>query len=173
MSKISLYIASTVDGYIADKNGSVDFLDKYNTGDEDYDYQKFYDTVDCVVLGSTTYKQCLTFPEWPYPDKQVVVFSDQKLATPHSNIQIISSQNLQTEVTFLKSKFDHIWLVGGGKLVTSFLQKKLLDNMILSIMPEILGGGTELFPDKINPQILQLVDQANYPNGVVQLNYKF
>jgi dihydrofolate reductase len=151
----------------------VDFLDKYNIENEDYGYQKFYDTVDCVVLGSATYKQCLTFPEWTYPDKQVVVFSDQKLAIPHSNIQIISSQNLQTEVTFLKSKFTHIWLVGGGKLVASFLQKKLLDNMILSIMPEILGGGTELFPDKINPQILQLVDQANYPNGVVQLNYKF
>jgi dihydrofolate reductase len=142
MSKISLYIASTIDGYIADKNGSVDFLDKYNIENEDYGYQKFYDTVDCVVLGSATYKQCLTFPEWTYPDKQVVVFSDQKLAIPHSNIQIISSQNLQTEVTFLKSKFTHIWLVGGGKLVASFLQKKLLDNMILSIMPEILGGGT-------------------------------
>lgn len=172
MSKTTLYIASTLDGYIADQKGGVDFLDKYNIENEDYGYQKFYDSVGCLVLGSTTYKQCLSFPQWPYPDKQVVVFSDQNLKIPYSNIKIAKSAELVREMTFLKSKFSHIWLVGGGKMVSAFLQKNLIDRIILSIMPEVLGRGIRLFENQTPEQFLQLQNQQIYPNGVISLDYK-
>jgi dihydrofolate reductase len=173
MSKITLYIASTVDGYIADQKGNVDFLDKYNIENEDYGYQKFYDSVDCLVLGSTTYKQCLGFPDWPYPDKQVVVFSDQNLQTPYNNIKIVQSKDLIKEIAFLKSKFSHIWLVGGGKLACTFLQKNLLDSLILSIMPEVLGQGVKLFGDQIPKQFLQLQNFSFLFPSFLNLNEQY
>lgn len=146
MRKIILYIASSIDGYIARVNGDVDWIDTdVDLGDE-YSFVSFLKIIDTIFMGRKSYEQALSFGKWPYPEHQVYVFSKSNVKSQTPNTTIVKDFNLVYEV--LKAEGKDIWLFGGGDLNHFFLQQDLIDEIMLFIQPIVLGNGIGLFGNK-------------------------
>jgi dihydrofolate reductase len=174
MKKIKLYIASSLDGKIARQDGSIDWLDEYNSPDEDYGYAKFLDSVDTTVMGNDTYQQVLNLsPEFPYSSKKNYVFTRNREFEKDENVTFISENHL----SFMKSLKDDsgkdIWLIGGGKVNSFFLANNLIDELILFVIPVLLGNGIPLFEKIDFSAPVQLFGSKYYDNGVMELKYNF
>jgi dihydrofolate reductase len=173
MRKIILYIASSLDGYIADSNGSVAWLDEIPNPDKsDYGYAGFYDSIDTVLMGNKTYQQVLGFGIGnPYKGKKIYILTKNDSLTRDENAEYISI-NIPTFLEELKKqKGKNIWCVGGGEINALLLENYLMDEIKIFIMPVILGSGIPLatqLKSKIN---LKLINQATYQSGVVALDY--
>lgn len=166
---IILFIALSLDGCIATEDGGVDWL----FTDRDYGYSDFYQRIDTVLMGHTTYQQVLTFGEYPYADKQSIVLT-RSPRDPQAGIQFISEQ-IEEHITALKQLPGiGLWLVGGGQVVQFFLNQDWIDEMILSIHPIVLGKGIPLFPG--GPEAIarsfRLTQTQSFNTGLVQLTYK-
>jgi len=177
MPEVVLYIASSVDGYIARSDGSVDWLAQVRQEGEDYGYQAFFDSVDSLLMGSRTYEQLLTFGDWPYPDKPCYVFSRRDLQTVQRDVQVIGHDLEQAlaQIDGGKAKGagkpKRLWLVGGSQLIRSFMDANLVDEMVLSLIPVMLGEGIPLFLSGQERQ-LHLEHGHAYASGLVQLRYR-
>ena len=171
MRKISLYIASSLDGYIARPDGDIKWLEEFpNPDNNDFGYHEFLKGVDTTIMGGATYRQVLTFGEWPYPDKDNFVFTKQ-LGLEDSNVSFVNDDIVSFAKELRKRKGEKIWLIGGGQINSIFLKNDLVDEMILTIVPIVLGDGIPLFAkDEIN-KTLRLEKTHAYPNGMVQLTY--
>ncbi len=169
MSKVTLYIAQSLDGYIARKDGSVDWLDQYNEGECDGDYPAFYNSIDTLIMGSKTYEKVLEFGSWVYEGKQTYVCTQRDLKSEHEDITFISS-DIKALVQKLEGKT--IWLVGGGQLLASFMQLNLVNEFIITICPLVLGEGLPLFVTPLAQEKLILCESRIYQEGMVQLHYK-
>lgn len=165
MGKIILYIAASLDGYIARENGDIDWLPT-NT---DSGYAEFYKSIDIIVMGKTTYDQVLTFGKYPYKEKRSFVFTRNDSLTKDENAEFVS--NTQEITKLISSSEATIWLVGGSKLLSVFLQHKLVDEIIISIMPTILGKGIPLFQNITQEVKLELIKTTKY-SELVELTYK-
>jgi len=165
MVKIILYIAVSLDGYIARENGDVDWLPT----NVDSGYDVFYKSVDTVIMGKTTYDQVLTFGEYPYKDKKSFVFTKTS-QNNDENVEFVSDIE-----KFVKDGFpgagDNIWLVGGAKIIASFLKLKVIDEITISVIPILLGNGISLFKNIENETKLELVKTEKY-DQLVDLHYK-
>ena len=141
MRRIILNIACSLDGYIAREDGSIDWLP---TVGGDFGMKKFLDSVDAVLLGRTTYEQILTFDcNYPYADKKSYVFSS-KPGESKDGVEFVSDMvNFSKKLVELPGK--DIWLVGGGEIISSFLKAGLIDEIILSTLPIVIGSGIPLF----------------------------
>jgi dihydrofolate reductase len=167
MRRIILYIATSLDGYIARNSGEVDWL----FTDQDYGYTDFLAGVDTILMGRKTYEQILTFGEFPYQAKQNYIFS--------SNPDFDASPHAKTVRTDLKAFVEalrqtdgkNIWLVGGAALIHPFIEQCLLDEVVLSIHPILLGSGIPLFQNGTPAQRLNLVTCQSYDSGLVQITY--
>ncbi|MEN6429141.1 MAG: dihydrofolate reductase family protein [Phycisphaerales bacterium] len=172
MSKTILYIASSLDGYIARADGNIDWLSVVDGEGTDYGYAEFYAGVDAIVMGSRTYEQVLSFGDWPYPGRQVFVFTRRSLEriTPEVNL---TDQHPSEFVHGLdRAGIRTLWLAGGGDLIASFMRDKLIDEYIISIIPSVLGAGIPLFKNPLPQHHLRLVKSTNYPDGLIQLHYR-
>ena len=165
MTKVLVYIASSLDGYIAREDGSIDWLPEPSESG----YDVFYKSIDTVIMGKTTYDQVLTFGEYPYKDKKSFVFSrtNQK---KDEHVEFVS------DVTkFVKDGFpgtgENIWLVGGAKIITSFLKQGVVDEIIITKIPILLGKGISLFPNLEDQTKLELIKTEKY-GQLVDLHYK-
>jgi dihydrofolate reductase len=171
MTKIVLYIASSLDGYIARKDGSIDWLTAFETDETDHGYGEFYRSIDGLAMGRKTYEQVLTFGEWPHPDKPSYVFTKQSRSSERDDVLFTSA----TPDKFLHEMelqgLQRIWLVGGAELIAAFLQSQLIDEYILSIVPIILGEGIPLFLPSPTEMRLKLMEVQKYPTELVQLKY--
>ena len=166
MRKIILYIASSLDGYVARGNGNIDWLPQSDISG----YDKFYKTVDTIIMGKTTYDQVLTFGEYPYKDKKSYVFTRRNDKKKDENVEFVS--NLDEFVKDILPNLDgNIWLVGGGQIISSFLNHGMVNEIVLSIVPVILGQGIPLFKNIQNETKLELVKTTNYEK-LVELHYK-
>ncbi|HEY2493413.1 MAG TPA: dihydrofolate reductase family protein [Paenibacillus sp.] len=169
--KVVLYIAMSLDGYIARKDGSVDWLDDVEGDEVDNGYGKFYDSIGTVVMGRLTYDEVLSLTDnFPYADKPCYVYSRSKqVEAPHV---VFTDEPLESFIPRLKdtSKGD-VWLVGGGQLVQTFLEKKLLDEIYLAIIPKVLGEGIRLFPKGTIPNTFKLLKMEQL-GQIVALSYK-
>jgi dihydrofolate reductase len=168
MRSIVLFIASSLDGYIARPSGEVDWL----FTDQDYGYANFLAGVDTVLMGRKTYEQVLTFGEFPYQEKQCYVFSNNPDfdAAPHAEVV---RADVKAFVEGLgRSQGKKIWLVGGAALIHSFIAHQLLDEMILFIHPILLGGGIPLFTEGFSTQTLKLTDHQSFDSGLLQITYR-
>ena len=166
MRKIILYIASSLDGYVARENGDIDWLPQSDTSG----YDEFYKTIDAVIMGKTTYDQVLTFGEYPYKDKKSYVFTRNNNPTNDENVEFIS--NLDEFVKDTLSNLDrNVWLVGGGQIISSFLNNGIIDEVILSIIPVVLGKGIPLFQNIQKETKFELIKTTNYDN-FIELHYK-
>ncbi|GAB1371954.1 dihydrofolate reductase family protein [Candidatus Kapaibacterium sp.] len=175
LSKVILYIAASIDGYIAGINDDLEWLDNHSNPESlDYGYNEFYKSVGTAIMGRKTYEKVLQLSsDWPYKDISSYIatqITDYK--TDPSDTFIVNDISPEL-INSLKSKSDKdIWLVGGGKLTGEFLEKKLLDKMIITYIPIILGAGIKLFEDKIIQSSWSLDGLIKYPNGVYTVSYE-
>jgi dihydrofolate reductase len=169
--KFSIYIAMSIDGYIAREDGDVDWLQKGRIPGEDYGAAKFMETVDVLVMGRNTYEKVLTFDEWPYQGKRVIVLS--KTLTSVKNDATLFKGNIKQLIDKLYDEgVKHVY-IDGGMTASQFLNERLVDQMILSVIPVILGAGIPLF-SHINTEIdCHLKSSQSYSCGLIQLIYGF
>jgi dihydrofolate reductase len=168
MRKIKLYIASSLDSYIASEGGGIDWL----FTNEDYGYAKFYDSIDTILVGRKTYDQSLKFDEYPYKGKKVYVFTrriDGKKNTHY--VEYIDADIPSFVRRLLRSVGKDIWLLGGGEIVSILLNANLVDEIIVSIHPIILGKGIPLFSNIKERVNLRLLESTPFGSGLVQLYY--
>ena len=174
MPKIRLYIACSLDGYIAREDGSIDWLTEYeNNSETDYGYSEFYESIGSVLMGRKTYEQVLGFGNWPYGEKKSYVFTRQKAPMRlEKNVEFVSEDIGKFVHNLKENAEDDIWLVGGSQLIKVFLEENLVQDMIVFVVPVILGSGIPLF-DHIGKEIrLKTGRIEKYENGLVRLEYK-
>ena len=167
-----LYIAASLDGYIAGEKGEIDWLSAVDRPGEDYGYEEFYQSVDAIVSGSKSYELASSFPQWPYPGKPTFVFTRRSLKSDRGDVYFLSEE-VDSAMEKVKAQgFRRVWLLGGGELVRSFLQQDLIDEYIISTIPVILGGGIRLFPPPTPGRDLKLIGSQQYPSGLLQAHYR-
>ncbi|MCW6652230.1 dihydrofolate reductase family protein [Aerococcaceae bacterium NML210727] len=173
MRKVKLFIAMSVDGYIADKNGGVGFLKGHEDSLETEDtYSKFIKNIDIVLMGWNTYNQIITelSPDnWVYDNLLTYVFTHRK-EKDSKNI-IFTSDKLVDLIEKLK-KVDgkDIWICGGANLVQQALVADIIDEYFISVIPTILGDGIKLFGNNDVGKELKLINTTT-SNGTIELNY--
>ena len=173
MTGVKLYIAASIDGFIADRDGGVGWLDDIqpSEADGDFGYGEFYESAGSLIMGRTTYDQVLDFGAWPYPGKPTYVFTSSPPEGDHPDVDFVSAE-LKAFVEDLKAKSEQdIWLVGGGKLIAAFRKQGLLDEYIITMIPVLLGEGVPLFTGDHPGEPLQLEDLKRFDNGLAQLKY--
>ena len=181
MAEVVLYIAASLDGYIARSDGGVDWLDDLpepgDGADKDYGYGEFFASVGTVLMGRITYEQVLSFGvDYPYPGTDGYVFSRSRAGQRDDNVQFVHFVDGADMAAFVGQLKDagkgNIWLVGGGQLVREFLGLDLIDRFELFILPIALGEGIPMFPPP-SPQLkLSLAGCRSYDNGMVWLTYR-
>ncbi len=158
MAKVTLYIATSVDGFIATKDGGGDWLSMVESMETDYGYGDFYRSIDAIAMGSKTYEQVLGFGAWPYAGKPCYVFTRRGLTSARKDV-IFPLAGPDAVVQEMESQgWRNIWLVGGAQLIAAFLKLRLIDEYILSVIPILLGDGIPLFLSTGKEIKLQLVD---------------
>ena len=169
-------MVSSLDGFIAGKDGSVSWLETSDTYEDgvtltDEDVEKFVKSIDCYVMGARTYEHALVLG-WPYGDVPVIVLTHRDLPTERKSVEFYSGDLNHFVNERLKQNYRNIWLVGGSVLVKDFIRLKLADDIRLMIAPVILGEGT-LFFDYIGQELpLHLKDVTAYKSGFVELWYE-
>lgn len=141
--KISVYIASSIDGYIARKDGNLDWLHYGHEGDEDYGFKKFFDSIDALVLGRNTYQFVEGLEEWPYKGKRVIVLSNT-LKEVCREAELFNGPIEDLLSKLHENKITHVW-ADGAITVSKFLESGLVDEITISIIAMVLGAGIPLF----------------------------
>ena len=175
MNQLILYIACSLDGYIADEDGHVEWLDRLHVDGEDYGYEEFYQSIDTLIMGRNTYEKIrLLSSNWVYSGKHTYVLSQREIKPHHNDITPLKGSVLETLDIIENAGAKRTWLVGGGQLVSSYLQHNKIDEFIISTTPTLLGKGIRLFQDCEHPvQDLKLLSCKEYPqSGVLQSHYQ-
>jgi dihydrofolate reductase len=171
MTTIVHYVAASADGFIATRDGAVDWLAPFEAADEDYGYAAFYASVDALLLGRRTYEQCLTFGAWPYQGKPSWVFASEPLADPPAGVVRAEGSPRDVYEALAAQGFRRVWLVGGSQLAAAFRAARLVSEYVVSVVPVLLGAGVPLFASPGPREPLRLRETTAYPNGVVQLRW--
>ncbi|MFM1744532.1 MAG: hypothetical protein RLZZ630_469 [Bacteroidota bacterium] len=174
MNKTILYIATTLDGKIARKDGGLDWLYALpNPNQIDYGYGQFLSTIGSTIMGKNTYKEILGFGvDWPYTGmNSYVVTTDKDFKSSTPDTFILTTDLTDFVIDLKKRSEKDIWLIGGGQLITFFLNKDLLDKMILTVIPTIIGEGISLFPNDPKETSWHLENVDRFETGVVNLTY--
>ncbi|HXH49311.1 MAG TPA: dihydrofolate reductase family protein [Terriglobia bacterium] len=163
------YVATSIDGLIADRSGNVDWLGRFF--DVDYGFHGFLDSVDTVVMGRRTYERILKNARTnPYEGKLFVVLSRTWKTGPYAHLFWHGPlEDLMRRLEGFGSK--SLWIVGGGSVAGTFLEAGLLDEVRQFVMPLVLGSGTPLFGPLREHASLRLKDSQSFANGVLQLTY--
>ena len=174
--KVSVFIATSLDGYIARNDGSIDWLIKANTlapEGEDGGYKDFIATIDTLVMGRLSYEKVLTFGEWPYGKLPVIVLSHSKTEVPEhlQNTVSVSNQKPQELLQHLAEKgIQHVYL-DGGVTIQHFLAEQLVDELTITLIPVLIGSGRSLFGTLPHDIELQLRNTRTLAGGFVQMSY--
>ena len=172
MSKVILYTAVSLDGYIAELDGSIAFLDdpQYRLPEEDYGYSAFYDSIDTVVMGYNTFAQIQSFEgDYPYQGKESVVLSSKPIADAPSGIEVCTDP-CESRVAALKGEGKNVWIIGGGATNAILHEKALIDELYLTFLPITLGQGVPMFRANKGHYQWSTEGVRTYPNGVVQMH---
>jgi dihydrofolate reductase len=163
------YAAMSLDGFIADPNGGVAWLDPY--GDGDHGMATFWSEIDTLVMGRKTFEVALSFGPWPHEKTRTIVLSSRPMVDLPKGVEVAS--DVVTLVKSLRaSKGKDIWMMGGGVTAQSFLQMDVLDEIGLSIIPLVLGEGIPLFAPSQTTHALKLIKSKSFSNGMVQAIYE-
>ena len=168
MRKVRLFIATSLDGHIARADGRIDWL----FHDADYGYAAFYDSIDTVVMGRRTYDEVLGLGPYPYPDKAGYVFSHSRPARIAKHVEFVSGPPGKLVARLRETAGKDIWLAGGAGLAAAFLDDDLVDEIIVSVHPVVLGSGIPLFPRQGREVALTLRGVQSFASGLVQLRYE-
>ncbi|MEP6835632.1 MAG: dihydrofolate reductase family protein [Gemmatimonas sp.] len=180
-SRVTIHMAASLDGFIARKDGRVDWLE---TSDEFADGESmdpafvaaFLKTIDCYVMGSRTYETALRFESqgfgWSYGDTPTFVLTNRQLPKSRDHIQFYSGDLAQLVNEQLRPKFRSIWFAGGGAVAGECLRLGLADEVRYTILPILIGEGIPFF-EKLDKDIaLHLTEVKAYKNGMVELCYE-
>ena len=172
----SVYIATSLDGFIARKNGDLNWLSENEPKDDegDYGYKAFMDSVDVLVMGRNTYEKVLTFGEWPYADKKVVVLSSNlsKVTENLSEHVEIMSCSPKDVICRLSERGAHHLYIDGGKTIQNFLNSGLINEITIARIPVLIGAGIPLFGELSDDIPLQHIETQVFENGFVQSRYR-
>lgn len=168
--KVVLYIAASLDGYIATEEDSLQWLFDVE-GEGDNGYSEFYETADTILIGRRTYDWVMEAEKgkFPYENKACYVFS-KTMSGKHDNVEFVNEDVVTFTNRIKESKGNNIWVVGGGDLLHSFLAENLVDEFIITIAPTILGKGIPLFKDVDFETKLTLKSVKKY-NQFAELHY--
>ncbi|RKQ51195.1 dihydrofolate reductase [Roseivirga pacifica] len=173
MSKLISYIAISLDGKIAAKNGDFSWLDEVpNPEQTDYGYSDFIRNIGTTIMGNETYKVVLNIDmPFPYTEQTNYVVTRDKSLTTDENVTFMSG-DIPAQIADLKAQSSKdIWLIGGGQVNAICLKAGLLDEIIVHIMPYVLGEGIPIFADEELRNFLTLKSTKTYSSGVVELRY--
>lgn len=180
-SRVTIHMAASLDGFIARKDGRVDWLetaDEFAAG-ESMDpafVEAFLKTIDCYVMGSRTYETALAFEtngfEWSYGDKPVYVLTHRELPRNRDTVEFYSGDLAQLLNERLKPAFRSIWVVGGGAVCGECLRRGLADEVRYSILPIVIGEGIPFFETLGRDVPLHLTEAKAYKSGMVALRYE-
>jgi dihydrofolate reductase len=173
--KNSVFIATSLDGYIADKNGGLDWLQSIpNPDNDDMGYVEFNKEIDALVMGRTTFETVLGFDvEWPY-DKPVFVLSNKLKEIPESHKgKAFLVKGTMTEILdqIHEKGYERLY-IDGGTTIRNFLKEDLIDKMVLTTIPILLGGGSPLFAELPNELKFELIKTKTFLNQITQNHYK-
>jgi len=170
--KVILYIAMSLDGFIADKNDDLDFLSLVESEGEDYGYHDFTNTVDTVIIGRKTYNKVLALGfDYPHTDKDVYIIT-RTPQSPTGTFQFYSKPLTELIIQLKSKNGKHIYCDGGAEIVNELLNHNLIDELIISVIPILLGEGRKLFHSRRPEMKLQLISTKEFKSGLVQLHYQ-
>ena len=180
-SSVTIHMAASLDGFIARKDGSVDWLetsDHFERGDTmpPEFVEAFLKTIDCYVMGSRTYETALNFEAkglgWSYGDKPTFVLTTRQLRKTRDTVEFYSGNLALLVDERLKPNFRSIWVVGGGEVSSECLRLGLANEIRYSIMPVVIGDGISFFKGLDKDVALHLVEMKAYVTGMVALRYE-
>lgn len=180
-SRVTIHMAASLDGFIARKDGRVDWLetkDEYAAGatmDPAF-VAAFLKTIDCYVMGSRTYETALRFADkgfgWAYGDTPVYVLTRRVLPRLRDTIEFHAGDLAPFLNKWLRAKYTNIWIAGGGAVAGECLRLGLADELRYSILPVVIGEGIPFFEGLDRDVALHLVETTAYRNGMVELRYE-
>lgn len=175
--KCSVFIATSLDGFISREDGSIDWLMKANNlapSGEDCGYKSFISTVDRLVMGRHSFEKVLSFDAWPYGSLPVIVMSSQTVVIPE-NLRHCISVSAETPIELVnrlsKEGAKHLY-IDGGVTIQRFLTSSLIDELTITIIPVLLGSGRSLFGKLKSDIELYHVETRTFEGGFVQIKYQ-
>ena len=179
-SRVTIHMAASLDGFIARKDGRVDWLetaDEFVGGEslDERDVEAFLKTIDCYVMGSRTYETALNFESkglgWSYGDKPTFVLTSRDLPRTRHTVEFYSGDLSKFVNEQLRPAFGSIWFVGGGAVSGECLRRGLADEIRYSILPILIGDGIPFFEKLGRDVALHLAEVKAYKSGIVELRY--
>ena len=180
-SRVTIHMAASLDGFIARKDGSVDWLetsDRFEGGEvlAPEAVAEFLRTIDCYVMGSRTYETALGFEAkglgWPYGEKATFVLTRRELRKASSTVEFYAGDLQRLVDQRLRPSFRSIWFVGGGAVSGECLRRGLADELRYSILPVLIGDGIAFFEELGRDVALHLLEVKAYQSGTVALRYE-
>ncbi len=175
MAYTILYIATSQDGFIADKDGGIDWLPQEAPEGEDFGFEKFLDSVDVIAQGSRTFNQTVGFvesglvPDLPYGGKHMYVFTRDPMQTDRKDVTFVHNIDEYLNIVNKDSTIKRVWLLGGAELVVSFKKADLIDECIITVIPKILHEGIALPKNLFDD--MKLVGEKNFSQGIIEKRY--
>ena len=170
--KASVFVGTSVDGFIARPNGDFDFLPE--GGCEPHGYDEFMSSVDVLVIGRNTFEKVLTFEKWPYAEKRVVVLSSRNIDVSNvrdATIEHMSGSPAEISDRLAAGGARHAY-IDGGITVQRFLHARLIQRLIITRVPVLIGEGIPLFGSLPHDMQLRHVSTKTYPSGMVKSEYE-
>ena len=170
--RTTVYVGTSLDGFIARKDGDIDWLVKYQNKEVHDSYHEFISRIDAMVIGRGTFEKVLSFPEWPYEKKVFVLSSSLKQIPDTLNEKAtLVAMNPPALLSYLAAKrFSNIY-VDGGKVIQSFLKEDLIDELVITKVPELIGSGIPLFGYLDNDLQFEHIHTNIYSDGLVKSHY--
>jgi dihydrofolate reductase len=169
--EIILFIATSLDGFIAKENDDLQWLMETDAGGDNGCYTEMYESIDTVIMGKRTYDWILKEVDaFPYPDKKCYVFTTTAQGS-NEHVEFVNEDVVAFTKKLQEQEGSKIWVVGGANILVDFLKNNLIDEYIITITPHILGTGIPLFKEK-NPQIDLVLLNTKRFGQFVELHYK-
>ena len=171
--KSIVYIGVSLDGYIAREDGNIDWLGRFANAEVFQAYQEFIKPIDAILIGRGTFEKVLSFPSWPY-QLPVYVLSSTITEVPPAlkgKMELVN-QRPANVLQFLEEKGHQHVYIDGGKLIQGFLADDLVDEMIISFLPILIGKGIPLFGALSTDLVFELVSTKSFSNGIVSNHYR-
>ena len=171
--KTSVYIGTSLDGFIAREDGDIEWLVKYQNKEVGDSYVAFIKRIDAIVIGRGTYEKVLTFPSWPY-DRKVFILSNTIKQLPEKlkgKATVLSMQPKELLDHLSKEGFSNLY-IDGGKVIQGFLKADCIDELIITRVPELIGSGIPLFGGLENDLAFKHIKTETYSNDLVKSYYE-
>ena len=171
--KVSVYIGTSLDGFIAREDGDIEWLTQFANDEAVNAYQKFITGIDAIVIGRGTFEKILSFPSWPYEKKAFVLSKSIKVLPDviKSKATILSLQPREVLAHLSNEGFSNIY-IDGGKVIQSFLKEDLVDELIISQVPLLIGSGIPLFGHVDTDLLFNHIRTEVQSNGLVRSYYE-